>query len=67
MTEDGIPLEVNGRALTPVEVQALREAKERRDRATASDAPREVGGAKRDTDPTRFGDWEKAGRAVDFS
>jgi hypothetical protein len=29
-------------------------------------AVREVGGRKDGTDPTRFGDWEKGGRCVDF-
>ncbi|SCA56199.1 hypothetical protein MTBPR1_20047 [Candidatus Terasakiella magnetica] len=27
---------------------------------------KEVGGRKDGTDPTRFGDWEKGGRCVDF-
>jgi hypothetical protein len=27
--------------------------------------PREIGGRK-GPDPTRFGDWEKAGRCIDF-
>jgi hypothetical protein len=27
---------------------------------------REVGGRKDGTEPTRFGDWEKQGRCVDF-
>jgi len=36
------------------------------DNASApSDQPREIGG--RDgPDPTRYGDWEKAGRCIDF-
>jgi len=28
--------------------------------------PREFGGRKDGTEPTRFGDWEKNGRCVDF-
>ena len=35
---------------------------------TASDAPekaREIGGRK-GPDPTRYGDWEKGGRCIDF-
>ena len=67
MTEDGIPLVVNGQELTEIQIQALREAKERRDKIALEDAEREVGGANRTTNPTRFGDWEKDGRAVDFS
>lgn len=31
-----------------------------------ADEPAEVGGRKDGTDPTRFGDWEKGGRCVDF-
>ena len=34
--------------------------------ADQSDQPEEVGGRKDGTDPTRFGDWEKGGRCVDF-
>ncbi len=31
----------------------------------ADDRPREIGGRK-GPDPTRFGDWEKNGRCIDF-
>lgn len=31
----------------------------------ASDPPKEVGG-RGGLDPTRYGDWEKAGRCIDF-
>lgn len=30
------------------------------------EALREIGGRKDGTDPTRFGDWEKHGRCIDF-
>ena len=67
-TEDGIPLFANGRQLTDMEIQILREAKERRDAIDArADVPPEVGGADRESEPSRYGDWEMAGRAVDFS
>lgn len=66
-TEDGIPLIVNGRRLTEVEITALREAAVRRRQIALEDAEREVGGANRSTNPTRYGDWEKSGRAIDFS
>jgi len=33
--------------------------------AEQSDEPQEVGG-REGPDPTRFGDWEKGGRCVDF-
>ena len=28
--------------------------------------PREIGGRKRGLEPTRYGDWEKDGRCIDF-
>jgi hypothetical protein len=28
--------------------------------------PREIGGRKDGSEPTRYGDWEKSGRCVDF-
>ncbi len=28
--------------------------------------PREIGGRKEGRDPTRYGDWEKNGRCIDF-
>ncbi|TVS13192.1 MAG: DUF1674 domain-containing protein [Wenzhouxiangella sp.] len=28
--------------------------------------PREIGGRSRGLDPTRYGDWEKNGRCIDF-
>ena len=31
----------------------------------ASEAPAEIGGPK-GPEPTRYGDWEKAGRCIDF-
>ncbi|MGB5491569.1 MAG: DUF1674 domain-containing protein [Woeseiaceae bacterium] len=31
----------------------------------AADAPKEIGG-RGGLDPTRYGDWEKAGRCIDF-
>jgi hypothetical protein len=35
------------------------------DEAVASEAPREIGG-RAGPDPTRYGDWEKNGRCIDF-
>ncbi len=32
----------------------------------SSAAPREYGGRKQGLDPTRYGDWEKNGRCIDF-
>lgn len=33
---------------------------------TAAAPVREIGGRKDGTDPTRYGDWEKNGRCIDF-
>ena len=67
-TEDGLPLVVNGRRLTDTQIEALREARARRDAIDAAgDLPPEVDGPDRPEEPTRYGDWEKAGRAYDFS
>ncbi|MGB5345112.1 MAG: DUF1674 domain-containing protein [Woeseia sp.] len=45
------------------------QASSRHDTPTGDDdkpqRPREIGGRK-GLDPTRFGDWEKAGRCIDF-
>lgn len=66
LTEDGIPLVVNGRRLTDQEVAILREAAERRKEIALKDQDTEIGGANRTTNPSRYGDWEKGGRAIDF-
>jgi hypothetical protein len=34
--------------------------------AGAAQPVREIGGRKDGTDPTRYGDWEKNGRCIDF-
>ena len=67
-TEDGIPLVVNGQPLSETAIQALREAKARRDTAGPEEPlPKEINGPNRPEEPTRYGDWEKAGRVTDFS
>ena len=57
------------RELTPAARRALAEAEERRARTTkaarATETPPERGGPKGE-EPTRYGDWERGGRAVDF-
>lgn len=67
LTEDGIPMMANGVPLSQTAIQALREAKARH---AAAGAPppmaKEIGGPKREEEPTRYGDWEKAGRVTDF-
>lgn len=51
--------------LPAVARRALAEAEARRKAAKAGDRPKEIGGPKGE-EPTRYGDWERGGRAVDF-
>lgn len=53
------------RPLTPAALRALAEAAERRALALAHALPTEHGGP-RGQEPTRYGDWEKKGLAIDF-
>ncbi len=60
-----VPGAAPGKALTPAARRALEEAAARRAAEAALHLPTEKGG--RDgPEPTRFGDWEKKGVAVDF-
>lgn len=54
-----------GKALTPAARRALEEAAARREADHAQALPPEKGG-REGPEPTRFGDWEKKGVAVDF-
>jgi hypothetical protein len=55
-----------GKALTPEARRALQEAAERRrSQAAAQPAAQELNGPA-GLEPTRFGDWERKGIAVDF-
>ncbi len=54
-----------GKPLTPAARRALEEAQARRDRERAAARPHEDGGPA-GLEPTRFGDWERKGLAVDF-
>jgi len=54
-----------GKALTPEARRALEEAAAREAEAQAAAATAEQGGPK-GLEPTRFGDWERKGIAVDF-
>ena len=51
--------------LTPAARRALEEARARRAAAPPVDLPPEEGGPS-GLEPTRYGDWEKAGRCIDF-
>jgi hypothetical protein len=54
-----------GKPLTPEARRALEEAEARRRAAETAAATPEQGGPK-GLEPTRFGDWERKGIAVDF-
>lgn len=60
-----IPHATPDRPLSEVARRALLEAAERRQAAQAAPMPIEHGGP-RGPEPTRYGDWEKKGLAVDF-
>lgn len=51
--------------LSPAARRALAEAEARRRAEQPADHPPERGGPK-GPEPTRYGDWERGGRAVDF-
>lgn len=53
------------KALPAAAIRALEEAEARRQAAEAQARARELGGPK-GPEPTRFGDWERKGIAVDF-
>jgi hypothetical protein len=60
-----IPGQAPGKALTPAARRAIEEAAARRAAAPAEDKPVERGGPS-GLEPTRYGDWERKGLAVDF-
>jgi hypothetical protein len=60
-----IPGAAPGKTLTPEAVRALQEAEARRKAAPRQDLPTEING-RGGEEPTRYGDWEKKGLAVDF-
>ena len=60
-----VPGAAPGKALSPAARRALEEAAQRRAAEHAAVPPLEKGG-REGPEPTRFGDWEKKGVAVDF-
>ena len=60
-----VPHATPERPLTEAARRALLEAADRRARGSESDLPPEHGGPA-GPEPTRYGDWEKKGLAVDF-
>lgn len=64
--EDALPENAApGKTLSPAARRALEEAEARRRAAEAATVPHEDGGP-RGPEPTRYGDWERKGIAVDF-
>lgn len=63
--DDTPPNAAPGKDLTPAARRALEEAQARRLAAQAIEQAPEQGGPK-GPEPTRFGDWERKGIAVDF-
>lgn len=62
---DGAQAPGPGKVLSPVARRALQEAEARRRAAKPKDEAAEFGGPSGE-EPTRYGDWERGGRAVDF-
>jgi hypothetical protein len=65
MSEETVPNAAPGKTLTPAARRALEEAAARR-AAEADAAPSDEVGGPSGPDPTRYGDWERKGLAVDF-
>lgn len=63
--QDQPPGAAPGKTLTPAARRALEEAAARRAEQASADKPAEEGGPA-GPEPTRFGDWERKGIAVDF-
>ncbi len=63
--DENVPGAAPGKALSPAARRALEEAEARRQAAAVATLPHEDGGPS-GLEPTRFGDWERGGRAVDF-
>jgi hypothetical protein len=63
--DDAPPNAAPGKPLAPAARRALEEAEARRRAEAAAQLPTEDGGP-RGPEPTRFGDWERKGIAVDF-
>ena len=63
MSEDG---QKKLKELPPAAQRALKEAEERRAKRAKEEARAKEEGGPQGPEPTRYGDWERKGRAVDF-
>jgi len=63
--ENPPPNAAPGKPLTPAARRALEEAAARRAAAAPQETPPEEGGPA-GPEPTRYGDWERKGLAIDF-
>lgn len=61
-----IPGAAPGKALSAEAIRALQEAEARRKAAPVPALAPEINGRREGGEPTRYGDWEKKGLAVDF-
>lgn len=61
-----IPGAAPGKTLSEAAIRALLEAEARRQASPAPVLPPEINGRREGEEPTRYGDWEKKGLAVDF-
>ena len=64
--EDAPPNAAPGKDLSPAAHRALEEAEARRQAQAEAQAQAAEQGGPRGPEPTRFGDWERKGIAVDF-
>ena len=64
--DDIPPNAAPGKPLSPAARRALEEAEGRRQAEAAAQKLAEEQGGPRGPEPTRFGDWERKGIAVDF-
>ena len=60
-----VPGAAPGKTLSPEAERALKEAQARREETRDDQTPKEINGPSGE-EPTRYGDWERKGIAVDF-
>lgn len=65
-TESNNEFERSKKKLSPAAQRALSEAEERRKLAEKKSELQSEQGGRKGPEPTRYGDWEKGGLAIDF-